>query len=508
MRLNLPGFWRPCGFFEDWRPRASAGGRGSAFSSGSRPSPRPGGPMSTASRPTPGPVPALVARIRARFDEGHTRSAAWRVRQLEGLARMCREREAEIEAALRTDLGKCHLEAFSTEINYSAAEAELAAKKVRGWMKPDRVSTTLVAQPGTSRIYKDPLGVVLIIAPWNYPFQLAVAPLIGALAAGNCAVVKPSEVAPATSAVLAEWLPQYVDPEAVVVVEGGVPETTALLEQRFDHIFYTGNGHVGRIVMAAAAKHLTPVTLELGGKSPTVVDTSADLAVAAKRIAWGKFTNAGQTCVAPDYVLVERAVHDAFVAELVAAVKAFYGADPQASGDFGRIINPRHFDRLKPLLDSGTVAVGGQHDRDDRFIAPTVLTDVAPESPVMADEIFGPILPVIAVDSVDAAIAFINARPKPLALYMFSSDKAKQEAVLARTSSGGAVINHCVMHLAVHGLPFGGVGESGMGGYHGKHSFDVFTHHKSVLKKPTAIDPAIMYPPYDDAKVKWLKRLL
>ncbi len=453
-------------------------------------------------------IPALVAKARARFDEGHTRSVEWRVRQIEGIARLCREREAEIEAALRTDLGKCHIEAYSAEINYCAHEADEAVKHIRGWMKPDRVSTPLVAQPGSARIYKDPLGVVLVIAPWNYPFQLAVAPLIGALAAGNACVVKPSEVAQATSALLAEWLPQYVDPEAVVVIEGGVPETTAVLAERFDHIFYTGNGHVGRIVMTAAARHLTPVTLELGGKSPTVVDGSVDLAVAARRIAWGKFFNTGQTCVAPDYVLVTRDVHDAFVAALVAAVTAFYGDDPQQSPDYGRVINPRHFDRLVALLDSGTVAVGGAHDRDDRYLAPTVLTDVAVDSPVMADEIFGPILPVLPVDSVDAAIAFINARPKPLALYVFSGDGATQQAILSRTSSGGAVINHVVMHLAVPGLPFGGVGESGMGAYHGKHSFDVFTHHKAVLKKPTFVDPPIMYPPYDASKIKWLKRLL
>lgn len=453
-------------------------------------------------------IPAIVAGLRSTFDSGRSRPLEWRVRQLEGIERMCRERESEIEAALRADLGKSHFEAYSTEINYTAHEAQLARKRVRGWMRPDRVGTPIVALPGSSRIYKDPLGVVLVIAPWNYPFQLAMAPVVGAVAAGNAVLIKPSEVAPAVSALLARLVPEYLDADAVQVVEGGVAETTALLEARFDHIFYTGNGHVARIVMRAAAEHLTPVTLELGGKSPTIVDATVDLTVAARRIAWAKFTNAGQTCVAPDYVLVLREVHDAFVAKLVETLGEFFGADPQVSPDYGRIINHRHHDRLVPLLGSGTVAVGGQHDRADRYIAPTVLTDVTPDSPVMADEIFGPILPVLPVDDLDAAIAFINARPKPLALYVFSNHGPTQQAVLTRTSSGGAVVNHAVLHLAIAGLPFGGVGESGMGAYHGKHSFDCFTHHKAVLRKPTALDPAFMYPPYTEGKVKLLKRLI
>lgn len=453
-------------------------------------------------------IPEQVKALRASFDLGRTRPLSWRLDQLAAIERMCSEREAEIEAALREDLGKSHFEAYSTEIQYTAHEAHIARKKLRRWARPDRVSTPVVAQPGSSKIHKDPLGVVLIIAPWNYPFQLAMAPLVGAIAAGNCAVIKPSEVAPAVSAMLAELVPEYLDPDAVAIVEGGVDETTALLGCRFDHIFYTGNGRVGRIVMRAAAEHLTPVTLELGGKSPTIVDRSVDLTVAARRIAWGKFTNAGQTCVAPDYVLVERSVYDAFVVELVATVKAFYGEDARHSPDFGRIINTRHLDRLVPLLESGTVAVGGQHDRDDRFLAPTVLTDVAPDSPVMNDEIFGPILPVLPVDDVEAAIAFINARPKPLALYLFSNDPSAQRKILERTSSGSAVINHALIQMAVPGLPFGGVGNSGMGAYHGKHSFDCFTHHKAVLRKPTALDPTFMYPPYTPKTIKLLKRLL
>ncbi len=453
-------------------------------------------------------IPEQVKALRSSFDLGRTRPLSWRLDQLAAIERMCSEREAEIEAALREDLGKSHFEAYSTEIQYTAHEAHIARKKLRRWARPDRVRTPVVAQPGSSKIHKEPLGVVLIIAPWNYPFQLAMAPLVGAIAAGNCALIKPSEVAPAVSAMLAKLVPEYLDPDAVAIVEGGVDETTALLGCRFDHIFYTGNGQVGRIVMRAAAEHLTPVTLELGGKSPTIVDRSVDLTVAARRIAWGKFTNAGQTCVAPDYVLVERAVYDAFVVELVATVKAFYGEDARHSPDFGRIINTRHLDRLVPLLASGTVAVGGQHDRDDRFLAPTVLTDVAVDSPVMTDEIFGPILPVLPVDDVESAIAFINARPKPLALYLFSNDASAQRKILERTSSGSAVVNHALIQMAVPGLPFGGVGNSGMGAYHGKHSFDCFTHRKAVLRKPTALDPTFMYPPYTPKTIKLLKRLL
>lgn len=453
-------------------------------------------------------IPDQVAGLRARFDQGRTRSPEWRIAQLDGIIRFLEERSTEIEAALRADLGKSHFEAWSTEINFAAEEAKMMRKNLKKWMSPERVATPMVAQPGSSRIYKDPLGVVLIIAPWNYPLQLAIGPLVGAVGAGNCAIIKPSEVAPSTSACMARWLPEYVDGECIQVVEGAVPETTALLAERFDHIFYTGNGTVGRIVMAAAAKHLTPVTLELGGKSPCVVAADTDLAVAAKRIAWGKYTNAGQTCVAPDYVLVERSVHDAFVAQLSATITEFFGDDPQQSDDYGRIINERHHARVSRFLDNGTVVCGGETDVADRYIAPTVLTEVDGDAPVMQEEIFGPVLPVIAVDDIDAAIAFINARPKPLALYIFSGERGVQESILGRTSSGGAAINHVVLHLVVPGLPFGGVGESGMGAYHGRHSFDVFSHHKSVLKKPTFVDPAFMYPPYTDKKVRWLKRLI
>jgi aldehyde dehydrogenase (NAD+) len=454
-------------------------------------------------------VGATVARLRDTFESGRTKAYEWRARQLDGLARMLAENERAILDALHADVGKPALEAYTAEVAYTAGEVAHARKHLRSWMKPERVSTPVISQPGTSRIHRDPLGVVLIIGPWNYPFQLVMGPLVGAIAAGNCVVLKPSEVAPAVSALVAKLVPLYLDTDGVAVIEGGVPETTALLEERFDHIFYTGNGTVGRIVMAAAAKHLTPVTLELGGKSPCIVDRDVDLEVAAKRIAWGKFFNAGQTCVAPDYVLVHEAVHDRLLELLTSTLRDFYGVDPKSSVDFGRIVNARHHQRLMKLLSgSGTVVVGGQGDEAERYLAPTILRDVPADSPVMAGEIFGPILPVLKVKSIDDAVRFINARPKPLALYVYSTNDDVQQRVLDGTSSGGAVVNHCWLHLAVPGLPFGGVGESGMGAYHGKLSFETFSHRKAVLKKPTSIDPPLIYPPYTESKETWIRRLL
>lgn len=454
-------------------------------------------------------IPALVSEARARFRAGHTRSTHWRLRQLEGLIRLIEERETEITSALAEDLGKPEVEAYASEIAYVRNEAENARRRLALWMKPERVPTPLVNLPGSSRIVREPLGLVLIISPWNYPFQLALTPLVGAVAAGNAAIVKPSEVAPATSAFLARRIKEYLDPEAVKVIEGGIPETTCLLEQRYDHIFYTGNGRVARIVMRAAAQHLTPVTLELGGKSPCIVDRSANLRVTARRIVWGKFFNAGQTCIAPDYVLVHEAIEEALVEQMAEAVLAFYGEDPQKSPDFGRIINRRHLERLERLLeDGGRPVVGGFIDREDRYFAPTILQEVDLSARIMEEEIFGPLLPVIPIQSMDDAIDFVNARPKPLALYVFADDGLVAQDILRNTSSGGAVINHVIMHVSVAELPFGGVGDSGMGAYHGKASFDTFSHKKSILKKPLRIDPGLMYPPYTATKKKWLRRLL
>jgi acyl-CoA reductase-like NAD-dependent aldehyde dehydrogenase len=349
--------------------------------------------------------------------------------------------------------------------------------------------------------------VVLIISPWNYPFGLALSPLVGAIAAGNCAVIKPSELSPATSAVIADLLNRHFPPELIQVVEGDAAVSQALLRERFDHIFFTGGTRIGQIVMKAAAKHLTPVTLELGGKTPCIVDRDIDLTETAKRIAWGKFLNAGQTCVAPDYLLVQETIQQPLLQALQQAIEDFYGTNPAASPDYGRIINQRQFERLVGLLNSGDIHYGGAFDPDSRYLAPTLMTNLSPEAPVMAEEIFGPILPILTYSSLEEAITLVNERPKPLALYLFSKNPQKQAQVLETTSSGGVCINDTIMHLGVTDLPFGGVGPSGMGRYHGKASFDTFSHFKSVLKRPFWLESGLRYPPYSE-KLTWVKRLL
>ncbi|MER6677440.1 aldehyde dehydrogenase family protein [Streptomyces sp. NPDC000983] len=440
-------------------------------------------------------IPQTVAGLRATFDTGLTRPAAWRRRQLRALRRLLLDHTPAIEEALYDDLRKGRTESHLTEIGQVLTEIEHALRHLDRWMRPRRVAVPLNIKPATARIHPEPLGVCLIIAPWNYPLTLTLNPLVGALAAGNAAVVKPSELAPATSGLLADLLPRHL--EAVAVVEGAVEETTTLLAQRFDHIFYTGNGTVGRVVAAAAAKNLTPTTLELGGKSPVFIDETADMTVTARRLAWGKFTNAGQTCVAPDYVLVTQAARDALLAALPAAVHQMYGANPRTSADYGRIVNDRHFHRLTALTTDGDLLIGGTSDAAERYIAPTVLTDVPPGAPVMTEEIFGPILPILTVRGVDDAIDFINARDKPLSLYAFTRDKSARQALLERTSSGGLVLNAPMIHLGVPDLPFGGVGPSGMGAYHGKASFDTFTHRKPLLSKPTRPDTLrLIYAPH------------
>ena len=453
-------------------------------------------------------ISAVVDEARAAFNAGVTRPLEWRRSQLKAMIRMLEEQQDEFAAALRSDLGRGPEEAWLYDLGFSIGEIRLMLKNLKKWTSPRKVPTPLVAKPGISRRIPQPLGVVLVIAPWNYPVQLLIIPAAGAIAAGNAVIMKPSEVSSATSALLARLAPQYLDSKAITLVEGGVAETTDLLAQRFDHIFYTGNGAVGRIVMQAAARHLTPVTLELGGKSPTIVDASANIAVAARRIAWAKFVNAGQTCVAPDYVLAHRSIVGELVDELGKAITGFYGADPKQSKDYSRIVSPRHFARLSAMLPSGKTVIGGETDETTRYIAPTVLVDVDVSAPVMQEEIFGPVLPIISVDSIKQAISFVGDRPHPLALYVFTENSSVGDEVVANTTSGGVTVNGTIMHMTGPHLPFGGVGESGMGAYHGRAGIDIFQHLKPVLKRSTKLDTTLAYPPYTKRKFKILKRFL
>ncbi len=450
-------------------------------------------------------LPGTLARLRQTFASGKTRTLEWRLAQLAEVERLMREHEEDFAAALKADLGKCRFEAVMTETSFVAAEAKYARRHLRRWMRAKRVRTPIMAQPGHSYLWPEPKGLVLIIAPWNYPMSMVMAPLVGAMAAGNCAVMKPSEVTVRTSETLASLLPRYLDNDAFAVVEGGIPETTELLEQPFDHILYTGNERVAKIVMAAAAKHLTPVTLELGGKSPCLIDKSADLEVAASRIAWGKWINAGQTCVAPDHVLVHRDVAERFADILGRKIREFYGEDPEQSPDFCRIASERHTARFQQLLQGHKIHTGGRVDVAKRYVEPTIVLDPSPDSPLMQEEIFGPVLPVITVDEMHHAIKFVADRPKPLALYVFTKSKALEDAVLNRLSAGTVCVNDAVIFMVSPELPFGGVGNSGMGRYTGWFGFETFSHMKPVMKRSFRFDAPLRYPPYTDMKARLLR---
>ena len=450
---------------------------------------------------------ALVAGLRTYFRSGTTADLSWRRQQLRQLRKMLTDNEERFLQALQQDLHKAPQEGFMTEVAGVCGDIDHALKHLKKWARPRRAATPVVAQPGKSYILPEPLGVTLIIGAWNYPVQLLLSPLVPAIAAGNCAVLKPSELAPATSALMAELLPRYLDSDAFACVEGAVPETTALLEQRWDHILYTGGGQVGKIVMAAAAKHLTPVTLELGGKSPCIVADDADIEVTARRIAWGKFTNAGQTCIAPDYLLCTRATAERLLPAIEKSVREMFGEDSRASSDYGRIVNSRHAQRIAAYLDDGEVIFGGQVDVENRYIAPTLLRNVGVEAAVMQEEIFGPVLPVIELDDFGQVEGFVNEREKPLALYIFTQSDSTADRILARCSSGNACVNDCMMFMAAHDLPFGGVGPSGMGAYHGEHGFKTFSHFKAVMKRKYIFDLDLRYAPFNAKKFKLLRLL-
>ncbi|KFO74386.1 Fatty aldehyde dehydrogenase [Cuculus canorus] len=452
----------------------------------------------------------VVGKARAAFNSGRSRPLEFRMRQLKALERMVQEKEKEILAALKADLHKCGPNAYSHEILSVLGELALAMDKLPSWAAPQPVKKNLLTMRDEAFIHFEPLGVVLVIGAWNYPFVLIMQPLIGAITAGNAVVVKPSEISENTAQLVADLLPQYIDRELYPVVTGGVTETTELLKQRFDHILYTGNSTVGKIVMAAAAKHLTPVTLELGGKSPCYIDKDCDLAVACRRITWGKYMNCGQTCIAPDYILCDPSIQSQVVDNIKATLQEFYGEDVKSSPDYERIVNKRHFKRILGLLEGQKIAHGGETDEASCFIAPTILTDVSPESKVMEEEIFGPVLPILTVKSVDEAIEFINSREKPLALYVFSNNKKLIKRVISQTSSGGFTGNDVIMHFFLSTLPFGGVGNSGMGAYHGKHSFETFSHRRSCLIKDLKMEGTnkLRYPPASQKKVDWAKFFL
>lgn len=452
-------------------------------------------------------IKSILEKQQKYYATGITKDTSFRLRQLYRLKKIVKKHEKEVMAALKKDLNKADYEGYVSEIGLVYEEINYVMKHLYSWTREKLVPTPIVHFPSLSRVYSEPYGVVLIMSPWNYPFQLAVEPLVGAIAAGNCAIIKPSNYSPNTSDVIAAIIREAFDSSYVTVIQGGREANQDLLKEKFDYIFFTGSVSVGKVVMEAASKHLTPVSLELGGKSPCIVDKTANIRLAAKRIVWGKFLNAGQTCVAPDYLLVDSKVKDKLVYWMKKYISKFYGTDPSSNPDFPKIINEKHFNRLTGLMDSGKVIYGGKSNPVTCQIEPTLLDQVHFHSPIMQDEIFGPILPMIEYDNLFEAILEIKRYPKPLALYFFTRDIENEKYVLKNISYGGGCINDTIVHLATSYMPFGGVGNSGMGGYHGKASFETFSHKKSVLKKSNLIDIPLRYPPYKD-HLKYAKLIL
>ena len=442
------------------------------------------------------------------FETGKTKNIDFRIRQLTKLRQMIKANEELIITAMYQDLHKSRYEAFTTEIGVLYYSIDLLIKNINKWAKPQKVPTPLIFFGAQSFIYREPYGTVLIIGPFNYPVNLVFEPLIGAISAGNCAVIKPSELTPNVSNIIAKIMKESFEENYIRVIEGDRVITTTLINAPFDYIFFTGSVAVGKIVMEAAAGNLVPVTLELGGKSPCIVDETANIDLAAQKIAWGKFSNAGQTCVAPDYILVHKQVKKQFIDNLKKYIELFYGVNPKESKDFGRIINIKHTERLKQFIDKEKIEIGGDCDTENRYIAPTVLDRIGWDDPVMADEIFGPILPVLEYESLETAIKQINSKSKPLALYLFTGSKEVEKKIIDNISYGGGCINDTFIHLGNPYLPFGGVGNSGIGSYHGKRSFETFSHMKSILKRKINLSGNITYPPYDERKLNLVRRFL
>ncbi|WP_257144064.1 aldehyde dehydrogenase [Bacillus sp. AFS002410] len=452
-------------------------------------------------------ITQLVNKQKAYFQTGITKTPKYRITQLKKLYKSIVENEEEIKQALKQDLNKSDFEAYMTEIGFTLKEISEAIKKIEKWMKPKKVKTPITHFGTKGYIYREPYGVTLIISPWNYPFQLAMAPLIGAIIGGNTAVIKPSELTPNTSKIIRKIIKELFDEDYITVVEGGIAESTLLLQQKFDLIFFTGSVQVGKIVMEAASKNLTPLILELGGKSPTIVHSDANIQIAAKRIVWGKFTNAGQTCIAPDYIYVHDSVKQEFINALKNEIVHFYNDKPLLNNDYSKIISDRHFNRLVDFLKNGQVVHGGDYDLLTHKIEPTLITDINWDSPIMSEEIFGPILPILSYFSVDEVLNEINQHPKPLALYVFTEDKELAKKVIEKVPFGGGCVNDTLYHMANPNLPFGGVGESGTGNYHGEYSFSAFTHDKSVLLQTTKIDLKIRYHTTKNA-LRFIRKLL
>lgn len=438
---------------------------------------------------------------------GKTRSLLWRKNQLKKLELLVIANESRILDALQLDLGKPTAEAWSSEIHLVLQELRLAQKQLHRWARPKRSPLPFTLQPARGKIFPEPRGQVLIISPWNYPFHLAFVPMIGAMAAGNAVTLKPSELAPHTSSLISQMIQDNFANEYLLVIEGDKVVAQSLLQHSFDHIFFTGSSQVGKQVMTSAAQNLTPLTLELGGKNPCIVDASANLKVAARRIAWGKFFNAGQTCVAPDYLLIHRSIKHPFLHQLADVIDEFYGSNPQTSSNYGRIINRQHFDRLTGYLREGEIILGGKTHRDSRYISPTLMIHPLPDSSLMKEEIFGPILPCLEFFHLQEAVDLIQSYPSPLALYLFAQNSAVEKKIRDQISFGGGCINDCMIHLAAPHLPFGGVGASGFGKYRGQSSFDTFSHYKSLIKKSTWMDPSLRYPPYEK-KMGWIRFFL